>query len=311
MDLSFKQAIRWNGLIATLLGISTLTLMPTTSMALTYALPKDGNIVGNIQYTKVHQGDSLSTIGREFDIGGYEMVEANPGVDFSNPKPGKRLVVPSRFILPDGPRKGIVVNLAEMRLYYYHPDGARVSTYPVGIGQEGWNTKLGKTQVVRKRENPTWVVPDSIMENHKDHGMDIPKVQPPGPKNPLGKHAITLGYDNLVIHGTPYPKGVGVRSSHGCIRMLPEDVAELYQYVSVGTPVEVINQPNKIGHDDKKIFLEAHVPVDKAAGATMIGDLIHRVARKNSKNYSVQWREVTRAQVKPQGYPIPIGSLFQ
>jgi L,D-transpeptidase ErfK/SrfK len=222
-------------------------------------------------------------------------------------------VIPSRFILPDGERKGIVINLAEMRLYYYPKEGGKVSTYPVGIGQEGWHTPLGKTQVVRKREHPTWVVPDSIMENHIAHGQPIPKVQPPGPTNPLGDHALNLGFGNIVIHGTPYPKGVGVRSSHGCIRMLPEDVAVLYQQVPVGTPVEIINISTKIGHEDKKLFLESHVPIenDYSKEEGKVGNMIHKVASKNSSSkYSIKWAEVTRAQTKAQGYPIPIGSLF-
>lgn len=310
MELSYNQAALRNKLVAAMLGISTLSIYSTTSMALTFALPADGsNIVGNIQYAKVNPGDTIWDIGRHYDIGWYEMLEANPNVNSADPRVGKRLVIPSRFILPDGPRKGIVVNLAEMRLYYYHPDGRKVSTYPVGIGQEGWNTKLCKTSVTRKRENPTWVVPESIMENHKDHGKDIPKVQPPGPTNPLGKHAISLGYDNLVIHGTPHPKGVGVRSSHGCIRMLPEDVAELYRIVAVGTPVEIIDQPNKVGRDDNKLFLEAHVPL-KDNGGNLVGDLIHRAASKSAKQYTVHWREVTKVQAKPSGYPVPIGRLF-
>lgn len=285
--------------------------LPSLCSALTYVIPANGNIVGNIQYTTVRSGDSLSTIGRQFDVGGYEMMEANPGVDYSNPRPGTTLMIPTRFVLPDAPRKGIIVNLAEMRLYYYHADGIHVSTYPIGVGQEGWETPLGKTQVVRKREHPTWVVPDSILENQAAHGKPIEKVMPPGPNNPLGDYAMNLGFQSIVIHGSPYPKGVGVRSSHGCIRMLNEDVAELFQLVSVGTPVNIVHQPTKIGHLNDKLFMEVHVPLSPTMsyeGHQSIGSLIHKIAGTNS--YSVEWQEVERIKSRANGYPLPIGSIL-
>jgi L,D-transpeptidase ErfK/SrfK len=287
-------------------------VLPNISYGLTFVLPHNGNIIGNIQYATVQPGDSLSTLGRRYDMGGYEMVEANPGVEYASPRPGSRVVIPSRFILPDSPRKGIVINLAEMRLYFYHPDGVHVSTYPVGVGQEGWNTPLGNTTVVRKREHPTWVVPDSILENHERHGQPIPKVQPPGPTNPLGDYAMNLGFASIVIHGSPFPKGVGVRSSHGCIRMLNEDVGELFQKVSIGTPVAIIHQPTKIGRMDNKLYLEAHVPISQAvaaeSGFTNVGSLLHKAA--GNGKYTVEWAEVEKIQNRANGYPLPIGSIF-
>lgn len=305
---------RSTAMIRTSIVISVLGIgacLPAVCSALTYVLPGNGNIVGNIQYTTVRSGENLSTIGRQYDLGGYEMVEANPGVNYSNPRPGTSLVIPSRFILPDAPRKGIVINLAEMRLYFYHTDGLHVSTYPVGVGQEGWNTPLGKTQIVRKREHPTWVVPDSILENQERHGKPIDKVMPPGPNNPLGDYAMNLAFQNIVIHGSPYPKGVGVRSSHGCIRMLNEDVAELFRLVSVGTPVNIIHQPTKIGHLNNKLYLEAHVPISPNMayeGYQSIGSLIHKLA--GDRAYSVEWQEVERIKSRANGYPLPIGSIL-
>jgi L,D-transpeptidase ErfK/SrfK len=198
-----------------------------------------------------------------------------------------------------------------MRLYYYHPDGVHVSTFPVGVGQEGWNTPLGTTQVVRKREHPVWVVPDSILENHEEHGQPIEKVWPAGPNNPLGDYAMNLGFKNIVIHGSPYPKGVGVRSSHGCIRMLNEDVEKLYNMVQIGTPVTIIHQPTKIGRLDNKLYLEAHVPLSQAqyyATGKSTGDLIHNIVK--GAKYTVQWNEIEKLQNKANGYPQPIGSVF-
>lgn len=307
-----KQTISTKGkfFVASMLGIGAL-MSSQASFGLTFVLPHNGNIIGNLQTATVGHGESLSTIGRRYDMGGYEMVEANPGVDYSNPRPGTKLVIPSRFILPEGSRKGIVINLAEMRLYYYHPDGVHVSTFPVGVGQEGWNTPLGTTQVTTKRKHPTWNVPDSIMANHEAHGQPIEKVWAPGPNNPLGDYAMNLGFKNIVIHGSPYPKGVGVRSSHGCIRMLNEDVEQLFGMVSIGTPVSIIHQPTKIGRVDNKLFLEAHVPISHSSeysGSKSVGDLLHKAA--NGGKYTVEWREIEKIQNRANGYPAPIGSLF-
>lgn len=313
MENSSKAITVRTFLAAVALGMGVSTI-PQTSMGATYVLPHNGNIIGNIQYATVQPDDTLSSLGLRHGVGGYEMIEANPGVSFRDPPIGAQLLVPSRFILPEGERKGIVINLAELRLYFYHPDGVHVSTYPIGVGQEGWDTPLGKNTITRMRENPTWVVPDSILENHLRHGKVIPKVKPAGPDNPLGNYAITTGFKNIVIHGTPQPKAVGLRSSHGCIRMTNEDVGDLYQKVKVGTPVQIIHQPTKIGKLDNKIYLEAHVPVSQALNAADyrdVGTLIKNVTSKLSAgSYRVEWQEVDKLQQSHQGYPQPIGSIF-
>lgn len=299
--------------IVSLLGMSTLLNYPSICSALTFVLPANGNVIGHIQYTTTQPGDTLADVAMRYNMGGYEMLEANPGISYAHPRPGTRLVVPSRFILPDAPKQGIVVNLSEMRLYFYHPDGVHVSTYPVGVGQEGWNTPLGKTQIVKMRERPTWIVPDSIMENYIAHGKHVEKVNPPGPTNPLGEYAMNLGFSSIVIHGTPYPKAVGLRSSHGCIRMTNQDVGELFKMVKVGTPVEIIHQPTKIGREDNKLFLEAHVPISQSlydANYRDVGSLIHKIVDKIGKQYIVQWGEIEKIRNQAHGYPLPIGSIF-
>ncbi|MFI4938021.1 MAG: L,D-transpeptidase family protein [Candidatus Berkiellales bacterium] len=300
-------------IVATVLWIGALFSLPASCLALTFIMMPDSNVVGNVQYTVVRPGDSLATIAIRYNMGGYEMLEANPGVDYKHPQPGKRLVIPSRFVLPDTEKKGIVINLAEMRMYYYHSDGAHVSTYPIGVGQAGWNTPLGKTQITRKRLHPTWVVPDSIMAEHIAHGQFIPKVKGPGGDNPLGNFAMNTGFTSIVIHGTPFPKAVGVRSSHGCIRMTNENAGELFNSVKVGTPVNIIHQPTKIGKLDNKIYMEAHVPLSNelyAASYRDIGQMIHKTVEKTGQRYNVQWNEVERLQHRASGIPVAIGSLF-
>jgi len=293
------------------LKFTFLILFCKASFALTFTLPRDGNIIGKTQMATVQPNDTLSTIGQRHGIGGYEMMEANPHVSFSNPKPGTRLLIPSQFILPDAPRKGIVINLSEMRLYFYHPDNIHVSTFPVGVGQAGWNTPMGKTQITRKRKDPTWIVPDSIMENHLEHGKTLSKIIPPGPTNPLGQYALNLGLESIVIHGTPFPRGVGIRSSHGCIRMLNADVKVLYDNVSVGTPVNILHQTVKIGRTNDQLFLEAHEPLSDSPLHTYyqnIDKLIRKIV--GPKRHHIYWNEIERLQSSADGYPQPIGAIF-
>lgn len=312
MVTSINKAPKRSIYTALMLWIGTMLFTSSLTARHTFVLPPNGSVIGDIQHAAVQEGDTLATIGMRYGMGGYEMVEANPGVSYSHPHPGSTVIIPSRFVLPDAPREGIVINLAEMRLYYYHPDKIHVSTYPVGVGQEGWNTPLGKTQIIKKRLHPTWVVPESILANHLAHGEVIPKVKGPGPDNPLGDYAMNLGFPSIVIHGTPYPKAVGIRSSHGCIRMINEDAGDLFEKIKVGTSVNIIHQPTKIGRLDDKLYLEAHVPISQElylADYHDIGQLIHKVVTKIGKQYSIEWHEVEKLQHRASGIPLPIGAI--
>lgn len=298
--------------VTSFLFLTLALLAPTSSEALTFDLPSQGNIIGHLSEATVEEGDSLSTIGRRYDIGGYEMTEANPNVSYADPMPGTSLIIPSKFILPSGPRRDIVINLAEMRLYFYHPDGKRVSTYPIGIGKGGWLTPVGNTQIVRKRTDPTWIVPDSILENRMAHGDPIPATMPPGPDNPLGRFAMNLGFKNIVIHGSPFPNGIGLRKSHGCINMLNEDIEELYPLVSMGTKVRIIHEPVKIGMMNNQLFLESHVPLQESLYQEKLSlkEKFQRVLKdtKYSK-YKVQWDDIEEQQIEANGIPQFIGRL--
>ncbi len=304
-----EQSKKWIAHLILGMGI----LIAGKASALTFDIPADGNIVGTIKTATVRGNDTLSTVGRRYDIGGYEMKEANPGVNYLFPEPGSRLTIPTRFILPSGERKGIVVNLAEMRLYFYHPNGRTVSTYPIGIGKQGWLTPLGKTQVVRMQKDPWWIVPDSILEKHARSGKPIPAKMPPGPKNPLGKYKMNLGFKNIVIHGTPYPKGVGLRSSHGCMRMLPEDIQELFGQVTVGMQVRVVHEPHKVGIVGGNIYLEAHVPLRESIYQNPMS--INQLVMKTAATYgyqgkfNVRWNDARNYSKVANGYPQRIGNL--
>lgn len=239
-----------------------LTLITFNAIGLTFPLPKSGNIVGVVQRATIQENESLGDVGRKFDIGVYEMIEANPSINPWKPRAGAEVIIPSQFILPKSQKKdSIVINLAEMRLYYFHKDKNLVTTHPIGIGRKGWLTPLGNARIVEKKKDPIWRVPKSIRTAAKANGKYLPRVVKPGPNNPLGKFALRLSLPGYLIHGTNRPGGIGVRSSSGCIRMFPEDIKSLYSKVSVGTNVKIIHMPYKIGKKKGSYYIEAHEPL--------------------------------------------------
>lgn len=219
-------------------------------------------VVGHNLIVYSHEEDTLLDIARQFDLGYSEIVDANPNLDPWLPGSGKRVLVPNRFILPDAPKKGIVINLAEMRLYYYPKPKKnqlqQVITHPIGVGREGWATPLGKTRIIQKKKDPTWTPPASILAEHLAMGDPLPKVVPAGPDNPLGAYAMRLGMSGYLLHGTNRPFGVGMRVSHGCIRLFPEDIEHMFGVVPINTPVEILYQPYKAALHRGKLYLEAH-----------------------------------------------------
>jgi L,D-transpeptidase ErfK/SrfK len=231
--------------------------------ATTFELVDDTTrVVGHNLVVISRQEDTLLDIGRQFDLGYSEIVNANPDIDPWLPGEGKQVIVPNRFILPDADRKGIVINLAEMRLYYYprvkKGEVKVVITHPIGVGREGWTTPLGKTRIIQKKKDPTWTPPASIHAEHIEKGDPLPKVVPAGPDNPLGAFAMRLGMPGYLLHGTNRPYGVGMRVSHGCVRLDPEDIEHLFGIVPLNTPVEIVYQPDKAAIQDGVLFLEAH-----------------------------------------------------
>lgn len=222
------------------------TLLASPVFGLTFIGPVNGNgnFLGKTNVHIVKQGESLLDIGHHYDIGVLELRKANPGLNNRRLKAGVHLKIPSRYQLPSGPRNGIVLNLAEMRVYYYHPDSNEISTYPVGVGKQGWSTPIGTSTIVRKVPNPTWTPPPSIVREAERRGKHLRPIGP-GPKNPLGHYAMYLGFPRILMHGTTAPSSIGLRSSHGCIRMFNKDIKELFHHVPVGTQVRIVYEPRK------------------------------------------------------------------
>ena len=218
-------------------------------------------VVGELQVTKVEGEDTFSDIARRFNLGYEELVRANPGIDPWLPGEGREVVLPTQYVLPNAPHEGLVINLAQLRVFYFpkvaEGEPTTVITHPIGIGKVGWSTPEGSTKVVSKTKNPTWFPPASVRKEHREAGDPLPSKVPPGPDNPLGTHMMTLGWPSYLIHGTNKPYGVGMRSSHGCIRFYPEDIAQLYDDIPIGTKITVVNQPLVLGWHRDAMYLQA------------------------------------------------------
>lgn len=279
-----------------------------------FVLPdEDTDVVGAVQVVVAREEDTLPDFARRYGLGHDEIVAANPGVDPWLPGSGTRVVLPTQFVLPDAPREGIVVNLASLRLFYFPKpkkgEPQVVVTHPIGIGREGWRTPLGRMRIAQKIENPTWTPPASVRREHAQQGDTLPAVVKAGPDNPLGGHAMRLSRPSYLLHGTNKPFGVGMRVSHGCMRLYPEDIAELFQEVAVGTKVNVVNQPYLAGWKDGELFLEAHRPLSEDA-KRLKGSLkpMEKVlgARVGDDPTLVDWTRAQEAAREARGIPVPV-----
>jgi L,D-transpeptidase ErfK/SrfK len=284
-------------------------LMTMPVYSLTFAIRPGSDIVGAVQTATVQPGEDFSSIGKKFDVGYHEIMEANPDIDPDHPDVGTAIIIPTQYILPSGPRRGIVINLAELRLYYFHKDQNLVTTHPISIGRREWETPLGKGKITEKVKNPTWHPPASIRAWYEEHDKFLPEYIPPGPDNPLGKYALKLSIPGYLIHGTNnLTGGVGIRSSSGCIRMLPVDIESLFYKVSVGDPVRIIHKPYKIGRYGNRVYAETHKPLS--------GEYYEQQDQESMLEQAIEEAHLTGARFNPElamealershGYPILI-----
>jgi L,D-transpeptidase ErfK/SrfK len=224
------------------------------------------SVVGEPQVVFTRGSDTLSDLARAYGLGYDELIAANPDVDPWLPGDNTPVLLPTQFVLPDVPREGLVLNIATKRLFYFPamPEGEQrvVKTYPIGIGRVGWETPLGMTSVVAKARDPHWYVPASVRREHAEMGDPLPSVVPPGPDNPLGHRVLQLDMPGYLIHGTNQPYGVGMRVSHGCVRLYPENIELLYELVEIGEQVLIVNEPYLLGRRDGEVYFESHNPLE-------------------------------------------------
>jgi len=281
------------------------------SLALTFDMPPEGeDIVGDVFSVRTRSyDDTLPMYAEAYGIGFREIVAANPTVNPWVPGEGTEILLPVEFILPAGPREGIVINLAELRMYYYVPGGKTVLTYPIGIGREGWETPLVEATVTGIIANPTWVPPSSIRAEHAAMGDPLPSVVPPGPDNPLGKWAVGLSAKGYFIHGTNKDMGVGMRVSHGCIRMYNGDVEDFAARVAKGTKVRIINQPVKAGWKNGHLFVEAHEPLEESRAQYSAADAVQQAinpVRIRQPDVDIDWQQANSVAETNSGLPVQV-----
>ena len=276
-----------------------------------FLVAKDGDVIGRLAVIRLEKGDTLPDVARHFSLGINTVSAANPGIDTWVPEAGEGVLLPLSFILPDTRRKGIVINLAALRLFYFKKDGEllAVSTYPVGVGTTERPTPMGRMYVTRKKFRPTWYVPASIAADHRKKGDPLPANVPPGPLNPLGEHALYLSKSSYLVHGTNKPASIGLRATNGCIRLYPEDIKRLFENTPVKTPVKVVNQPYLVGQRDGIVYLEAHTPFEES-GTTELKKAYAKLRKIEKKSgHALDWKKVKEVVAEARGIPVPISEI--
>lgn len=281
-----------------------------------YRLPPPGeDVIGGLRVVPAGEDETLIDVAIRYDFGYDEIRAANPSVDAWMLRPDTLVTLPGFYVLPNAPREGIVINTAEMRLYYYPKpkpgQPATVETFPVSIGRGDWKTPIVTTRISGKVENPSWTPPKSIRAEHAADGDPLPAYVPPGPNNPLGKYALRMTLPSYLIHGTNKQYGIGMQVTHGCMRLYPKDIERLYNIVPVGTPVRIINQTYKAGWYRGQLYMEAHptldgTPADKLRDKTpMIQALT--AATRSAPDYPIDWEQVHVLDAERSGLPMPVG----
>lgn len=271
-----------------------------------------GGFVGDTILYKTNFEDTFVHLARDYKLGFVEMRAANPYVDPWVPGKSEEIILPTRHLFPDAEQKGIIINLPEMRLYHFSGSGIILDTYPIGVGREGLNTPTGQTSIVRKKEGPSW----RPTERMRREDPDLPAVIEPGPDNPLGTHALYLGWPLYAIHGTDKPFGIGRRISSGCIRLYPEDITRLFEDAPIGTKVTVVDQPVKAAWDGDLFYIEVHPNIEQAVEVEERGEVLDQTSslddlgiifrRAGPYVENLNWELVRQAVKERRGYPIPV-----
>ena len=293
------------------LVIATLIVVPCLASARTYPLAPGQTLIGEIGAYVTQYKDTLLDVARDNDLGYAQMMLANPGANPWLPGNGTHVALPNLYLLPDGPRKGIVLNLAEQRVFYFPPGGKTVETYPIGAGVQGRTTPIGITRIVSKRVHPGWSPPPSIRRERPE----LPAYVPPGPDNPMGDLALGLTWPSYYLHGTNKPFGVGRNVSHGCIHFYPEDIERLFHEVSIGTQVRVINQEVVTGWSQNRLYVAVfpsksqvdEIDIEHPISRVVPDDLVQRVrAAAGDRADEVDWALVTRLGLERSSIPTPV-----
>lgn len=276
-----------------------------------FAIGSDQDLFGSLMALTLRDADTLPDVARHYGLGFEELAAANPGVDPWVPDAKSKVLIPLQFLLPNAPRKGIVINLAAMRLFHFARLGAdrEVVTYPVGIGREGRATPTGTLWIQRKKEHPTWYPTAQIRTDHSRKGDPLPASVSPGPDNPLGDYAMYLSRQPYLIHGTNKPYSIGWRASNGCIRLYPENIAQLFPAVPVKEAVTIVNQPYLTGWRDGTLYLQAYRPQEELSAKALQKRLRAELRKiESTRQHPLAWDRVDRIISEARGIPLPVSA---
>ncbi len=272
----------------------------------------DKDYVGKMEVYRANYEDTLVHLARKHGLGFVEMRAANPTLDPWIPGEGARVVLPTQSLLPDAPRSGVVINLPEMKLYLFQKSGGAPLVYSISPGREGLNTPIGSTTVISKKEGPSWTPTPRMLKEDPT----LKPFYPPGPDNPMGTHAMYLGWDQYRIHGTNKPYAIGRRASSGCIRMYPEAIKDIFPRVPVGTKVTVVDQPVKVGWIENKMYVEVSPTQEQSIRIEQTGELMsYEITAADMKRITskagpladnIDWEAVRKAVREHRGYPVAV-----
>jgi L,D-transpeptidase ErfK/SrfK len=294
------------------LGSAVCLLLTANVFASEYSVPPPNQaLIGKVQYDSSQFGDTVTKISEKYNVGFNAMENANPHINMNKPiRFGSSVKIPSQHLLPNQAREGIIVNLPEMRMYYFVPGTSKVATYPIGIGKIGKTIPIQNAVITRKMKDPTWTPPDDIREFNLAQGVVLPQVMPPGPDNPLGPYAIYMSIPTFLIHSTIFPESVGKRASFGCIRMYESDIKEFFPSIINGLPVQIINSPIKVAWQDNHLYMEAHIPLEEhnaAFDASLPGTVSQIATLTKNQDTLVDWQAVAFMEKERDGLPHEIG----
>jgi L,D-transpeptidase ErfK/SrfK len=289
-----------------------LLTVSSAAFATSYTLPSSNqSIIGSIQHKTTGTQESVLTIAKQYDLGYNAIENANPTLDMGREFPqGSSVQIPTQHLLPSEAREGIVINLPEMRMYYYPAGTNEVLTYPIGIGRIGKMIPIKRTSVTYKKKDPVWIPPKDIREFNLAKGVVLPRVMPSGPDNPLGEYAIYMTIPTYLMHSTPYVESIGTRASFGCIRMYPTDIQGFFPTVAVGTPIIIINKPIKLGWQTNQLMMESHPSLEEHSDApdALLPGVVSAIAAETDDNTLVDWQMVAYLSKKRDGIPHEVGT---
>lgn len=292
-----------------LIALPLLLMQPASATAsASFAWPAEGDsVIGEIQTTQVQEGETLLDIAERYGLGYADIRDANPSVDPWLPEVGATVTLPTQFVLPETEWDGIVINLAEYRLYYFMPEQQEIHTFPVGIGRGNTPTPQGDMSITARIPNPTWYPPESIRQRWEAQGREVRRVIPAGPDNPLGPFAINLSAQGYLIHGTNQRFGIGAQTSAGCIRMNNHDIEALVNITAIGVPVRIIDKPLKVGTLQNSLVVEMHREVNRGTAPESSTDLVYTLTQTRDTNLErpvqIDWNKVEQVFSQRTGIP--------